>query len=61
LRKKLIVLCALASLHGWPVAQVLSPSGAPNPRPATQPKAKPAWVLEPTENQARTPAITLEN
>ena len=61
MRKKLIVLCALASLHGWPVAQVLPPSGAPNPRPTTQPKANPAWVLEPTENQARTPAITLEN
>ena len=61
MRKKLTVLCALASLHGWPVAQVLPPSGAPNPRPTTQPKAHPAWVLEPTENQARTPAITLEN
>ena len=61
MRKKLIVLCALASLHGWPVAQVLSPSGAPNPRPANQPKAKPAWVLEPTDKQPRTPAITLEN
>ncbi len=61
MRKKLTVLCALAGLHGWPMAQVLPPSGMPSQRQTPPLQANPAWVLEPTDNQPRTPAITLEN